>query len=94
MPNVCDFVLFQNVVGDAEQHLAVDKAIPEDVTVDTKRLSADLSSSFIHHMLYNVLHQIKRMTCVKLTHWQTISTDHSETGILFLSPEPSTFETR
>ena len=42
MPNVCDFVLFKNVVGDTEQHLAVDKAISEDVTVDTKRLATDL----------------------------------------------------
>ncbi len=46
MPNVRDFVLFQNVIGDAEQHLAVDKAIPEYVTVDTKRLATYLSSSF------------------------------------------------
>jgi hypothetical protein len=49
MPNVCDFVLFQNVVGDAQQHLAVDKSIPKDVTVDTKRLATDLLL-ITHHM--------------------------------------------
>ena len=100
MPNICDFVLFQNVMSDAEQHLAVDKAISEDVTVDTKRLATDLLSYchrvplLLHSTCIAVLTAARKANDVRRTHWQTISTDQSETGILFLSLDPSTFVAR
>jgi hypothetical protein len=36
MPDVGDFILLQNIVGDAHQHLPVDETISENMSVYSK----------------------------------------------------------